>query len=83
MLTVQHVRTINKTRDLLEKLEARCADHEEFRKGKLAEACKTAELALFNVLSIVSAYEETLEESALFNEKPDPDGHPDHNGGTP
>lgn len=78
ILTEQQLRLVNRTRTLLEKVEAE-ADKNRFRDGKLGEACRAAEHSLLNVLSIYSAYVQTLPDNVLYNEEA-VTGAPEENG---
>lgn len=79
VLSDQQLSQINRARALLEKIEE-ANDKNRFRDGKLSEACRAAEHSLLNVLSIYSAYVQTLPDSVLYNERPAPTGAPDDNG---
>ena len=67
MLTIAQINTINRARDVLERLQKKASesDQKPFTEGQLAEACMAAELALFNVLNLAG----DIPDEHLFNRK--------------
>ena len=67
MLTAAQINTLNRARDVLERIQKKAGERDQkpFSEGQLAEACTAAELALFNVLNLAG----DVPDEQLFNRK--------------
>jgi hypothetical protein len=70
VLSKSQIKAINQARQILRGLENKTYSDERFSRGKLAEACSTAESALYNVLLIAKHWiDEDVSDAELHNER--------------
>jgi len=68
VLSREQVKVLNAARQILHELEGKTMSDSRFSRGKLAEACTTAERAIFNVLLIAKHWiEEDISEEELYS----------------
>jgi hypothetical protein len=68
VLSKDQIKAINLARQILRDLENTAMSDPRFSRGKLSEACTTAESALFNVLLIAKHWaEEEISDEELYS----------------